>query len=510
MRRVPVPARTILAAAVAAAFAAAGCGGSGGGAKPQASEGPQGPPAPAPLRSRPDLQPPPVAVERADGADGLTFVSPRLENVKRDGDAHQQGALALDGHGRTVWWRPAPDGEPVTDVRVQRFRGEPVLTWWQGAASKYGIGRGEGVIVDQRYRTVATVQAGNGHTIDLHEFLLTPRGTALVTIYARQRRDLTELGGGPDAQVTEGIVQEIDVDSGEVLLEWHSLDHVEPSESHRELPEDRDQSWDYFHINSVAEDDDGNLLVSARHTSAIYKVDRRTGDVIWRLGGKKSDFRMGEGAEFGIQHDARWLGDGRVQLFDNAAEREGEGRRGQPPSSVKVLRLDERRRRVTLEREIVHPHRMWALSQGNAQTLAGGGTMVGWGSTGTFSRHDAGGRPVFTAQLPAHYDTYRAYHARWRGRPEAPPAIHAEREEAQVAVWASWNGATEVDRWRLLAGPSPDELRPVPGDAPWTDLETAIVRFSAERYVAVAALDADGRELARSKAVDVGRHTPAG
>ena len=458
-------------------------------------------PAPVPdaLRSRPDLQPPPVAVDVAPGSPGeeLIFVSPRMENRARDAETHQQGGLVVDQRGRTVWFRPAPDGEPMTDVQVQRYRGQPVLTWWEGAASELGIGRGKGVIVDTNYETVAEVQAGNGKTLDLHEMRLTPRGTALLTIYSRTRRDLSSLGGAKNAQVTQGVVQEVDVESGRVLLEWESIDEIAPSESIRPLPEEKDASFDYFHINSVAEDTDGNLLVSARHTSAVYKVDRRTGKLLWRLGGKKSDFELGPGVEFGLQHDVKRAPDGTLRIFDNGDEpKKGE----RPPvSSVKNIRLDMRRMRATLARRLRQPDGMYAQSQGNADGGADGLLAVGWGSTGAFSLFD-GRRLIFDAHLPAQYDSYRAYVSEWNARPRRRPAISARREGGQITAWASWNGATEVDRWQLLAGPSPDALQPVGAPSRWSGLETTLVRGTRASFVAVAALDASGRRLATSEA----------
>jgi hypothetical protein len=89
-----------------------------------------------------------------------------------------------------------------------------------------------------------------------------------------------------------------------VLFEWHSLDHVGLDESYKDLPEEAGGTFDYFHINSIEVDHDSNLLVSARNTFTVYKIDRRSGEIIWRLGGKKSDFEMGPGTWMRYQHDA--------------------------------------------------------------------------------------------------------------------------------------------------------------------------------------------------------------
>jgi hypothetical protein len=460
---------------------------------PRAAE--RGAPAFAPLRSRPDLRPPDVAIDVAPATadDRLIFLSPRMEKPPRDRATHEQGALVVQQDGAVRWFGRARDGEPMLGLRVQRYRGRPVLTWWEGAASKLGIGRGEGVVADGSYRRLATIQAGNGLTADLHEIRLTPQGTALLTIYARTRRDLSAMGGRPNALVTQGIVQEVDVRSGRVLFQWESIDEIAPAESRKPAPKKASESFDYFHINSVEKDRDGDYLVSARHTSAIYKIDRRSGDLVWRLGGERSDFRMGPGTRFGFQHDVQPLSGDDLQLFDNGEKR--------TVSNVKVLRLDTRRMRATLRRRLPQPDGMWSESQGNAQPLPDGGVMTGWGSAGAFTWFDARGRVVLDGHLPAEYDSYRAYLDRWVGRPRTRPAIAVRREEDQVTVWASWNGSTEVQAWQVLAGPSPDRLRPVGRPAEWTDLETAIVRQTEAPAVAVAALDASGRRLSRSRVV---------
>src|SRR5204863_9360513 len=99
----------------------------------------------------------------------------------------------------------------------------------------------------------------------------------------------------------------------------HSLGHVALDESSEPPPKKRSQPDDYFHVNSIDVDTDGNLLVSARNTHAVYKLKRRTGAILWRLGGKRSDFAMGPGTRFAWQHDARRRPDGTVSLFDNEA-----------------------------------------------------------------------------------------------------------------------------------------------------------------------------------------------
>jgi hypothetical protein len=201
---------------------------------------------------------------------------------------------------------------------MQYYKGRPVLTWWEGKVTA-GHGIGEYVIFDASYRETGRVRAGNGYQGDLHEFLITPQGTALLTAYNPVPADLSALGGPKYGAVWDGIAQEIDIETGRVLFEWHSLEHVGIEESYIEPPYNPNHPYDYFHINSIDVEPDGNLLVCARNTWSVYKVERKSGEVLWRLGGKNSDFEMGPGTQSAFQHDARRHQDGIISIFDNGA-----------------------------------------------------------------------------------------------------------------------------------------------------------------------------------------------
>jgi len=270
-----------------------------------------GPPRPPKWRTRPDLRIPSLTVTRSEqgvSSDPI-FIAPYNIPVG------QVGAVIVDNGGEPIWENPLA-GKVTTNFRVQRYRGEPVLTWWEGVI-EYGHGVGEYVIADSSYRTVRRVQAARGLHGDLHEFVITPRGTALLTSYVITGADLTSVGGPRKGTIQDAIFQEIDLASGEVLLEWHSLDRIPLKESYALVEA---KNWDFFHINSVDLDGDGNLLVSARSTHTIYKIDR-SGAIVWRLGGKHSDFSMAVGSNFAWQHDARRQPDGTLTLFDNGPRR---------------------------------------------------------------------------------------------------------------------------------------------------------------------------------------------
>ena len=446
------------------------------------------------FRSRPDLAAPPVEVVRSSPDVGEGYLFAASKNGPGEAYPAPDGPLIFDGEGQPVWFRPVPEeDQDAMDFKVQRYRGEPVLTWWQGVHG--GWGDGMYVIFDRSYREIARLRAGNGLAGDHHEFLLTDRDTALISIYRPVRMDLSSVGGPQRATVMEGVVQELEVETNEVLFEWRSLDHVGFEESSSMPKPDQRDAYDYFHINSIAVDNDGDLLVGARKTSAAYKVDRESGEVVWRLGGKKSDFEMGEGARFAFQHDVRRHPDGTLTLFDNRGEDKGRRSRG-----VR-LGIDEERMTAELLAEYTLPDEPFAIFQANVQDLPNGNVFVGWGSAPYFSEHRRDGGLLFEARFPEEVESYRAFRFPWEGRPsDSPTVTGVEGSEDRVTVYASWNGATEVERWEVLAGSGPDELWPL-GSAPKKGFETEISFTTDEDYVAVGALDRSGRRMGISNVV---------
>jgi hypothetical protein len=450
---------------------------------------------PRAFRSRPDLLPPAmfITTPAVATAPGHIFLGAKVP----DG---QNGAMILDEKGELVWFDPLPlDIASIDDVRVQQYQGQPVLTWWQGTGPR-GYGLGHYVIRNTSYHQIATIRAGNGHTGgDLHEFLITPQGTALVSIYSPVRWDLTSAGGPNIGTAIDGIVQEIDIPTGLVLFEWHSLEHVGVEESYGEVPRTPADPFDYFHLNSIDAFDDDALLVSGRHTWGIYKIDRRTGDVIWRLNGKRSDFKMGPGSQVSYQHDARMHDNGELSIFDNHASKRGEA----DHSRGVVLKLDTGAMTATLAREYIHPTHILSVSQGNLQLLPNGNAFIGWGSAPVLSEFSPEGDLVFNERFPIGAMSYRAYRAHWTGHPDDRPAIAAIAEETTKAtVYVSWNGATAVAAWQILAGPDPDHLSPI-HSLPKTGFESSITVHTTERHIAARALDATGIVLGTSATVHV-------
>jgi hypothetical protein len=252
---------------------------------------------------------------------------------------------------------------------------------------------------------------------------------------------------------------------------------------------------DYFHINSIDVDHDGNLIVSARRTSAVYKIDRESGEVIWRLGGKKSDFQMEPGTRTDFQHHARRQPDGTITIFDNGGVSKDE------QSRCIVVKLDEGAMTATLVRKYTHPNKVLAATQGSMQTLPNGNVFVGWGSEPHMSEFDRAGELLFNADFPTEGESYRAFRFPWTGRPQGEPAVAVEAGpgEEEVTLYASWNGATEVAEWEVLVGPDSESLKPV-GSALRKGFETTVTTKTGEAYVAVRAKDGSGKTLGTTRA----------
>lgn len=453
--------------------------------------------------SEPDLLPPRVSVYKRGSTRGRVFMTPLPSPVVHPGEHNTitikpvgpGGPMIVDGNGNLVWFKQLEPPDVAANLRIQRYNGRRVLTWWQGGVTPSAFGIGKGVIANRSYRTIRTVRAGNGYDMDIHEFTLVPGGSALATVYSPV---LVHLPGTPADQLSpllDSIVQQIDVRTGLVMWEWHSYGHVPLGDSYA-TPENS-ASYDAYHINSIQKLRRGRILLSMRDTSAVYKIDRASGRALWTLGGKSSDFRYRHDARFWFQHDAQLLGHHRISVFDDEA---GPPQKA-PASRGLVLRMNTRGGTTRMLREYLRSNHTSAQSEGSVQTRPGGNVFVGFGSTQFFSEFSPGGRLLYDGGLPKDDGSYRMYRHRWHATPQTRPAAAVRRAgSSRVSVYASWNGATAVDRWEVLAGPAGGGLEPV-ASAPSTGFETRIPVTSPAGTFAVRALDSDGKVLATSARV---------
>jgi hypothetical protein len=460
------------------------------------------PPAPASsyqsFVSAPELHPPILDVTVPDrdpsAGDVITTVGP---------GPGQYGPLIYTPQGRVIWFDALPDGLGAENLSVQEYEGQRDLAWWQGHVLALGFGVGEDIVMNSDYQVIARVHGGNGLQADLHDFQLAPDNVAYVTAYNPIRCDLTPIGGPRNGAIIDTAVQEIDIKTGLVRWEWHSLDHVGVSESHATVPtKEKPVPWDYFHLNSIDPEPNGDLLVSGRSTWAAYQLEKGSGDILWRLGGTKSSFTMEPGTETAWQHDARMQPDGSVTFFDDGSD----PRIHYQSRGVRVM-PELAHRRTRLVRVYTHPTALLADSQGNNQVLYPSENVVlGWGAVGGVSEFAKNGSLLFDAHLPPGMSSYRAFRFPWEGHPLAPPALsaHLSSTADSTEIFASWNGASDVASWRILASTEDaDSVKPV-ASIPDSGFESSTILPEAYKYVAVQALDASERLLGTSATVAVG------
>ncbi|HLH13986.1 MAG TPA: arylsulfotransferase family protein [Solirubrobacteraceae bacterium] len=409
------------------------------------------------------------------------------------------GPMIFEEDGNLVWFHPLPAHTEATDLQVQRYEGQPVLTWWQGRIPPQGFGQGEDVIDNASYKEIGRVHAGNGYLVDLHEFHLTPANTALLTVFDPIACDLSSLGGPSDGAVTDSLFQEVDVKTGLVRRQWTSVDHIALSESYSSA-KGTSTVWpfDFFHLNSIDQLADGKTLISARNTSALYELNTRTGQIVTHIGGRHSSVKLSAGAATAYQHDAQMLSDGDISVFDN-----GGVPKVHAQSRGLVLAVDASAKTDKVVAEYDHPApSLFAGSQGDVQAQEDGNVFIGWGAEPYFSEYTAQGQLLYDAHMHGSYQSYRSFRFPWTGTPSEPPKLAAVRDGAQTTVYASWNGDTRTASWRVLAGASATQLAPV-ASAARDGFETAVAAPVSSGYVAVQALGAGGEVLASSAAIRV-------
>lgn len=475
--------------------------------------------------SEPHLHPMKVTVTSfgAGPSPGLVFVAPYgFSNSPMIG---QPGSLILDNAANPIWFRPLNSPNLMnTDFRVQTFNGKPVLTFWQGtlatppAYTNAPGGSSEPgscyYILDNTYAIIKNVSAQNGYTSDIHEFLITPNNTALLLSTKSVPMDLTPYGGPKDGFVQDFAVQEIDLHTNELLFFWNALQHIPLSDSFEPASSATISGnvWDAYHLNSIGLTDNvDDIIVSGRNLWTIYRINKPTGNILWRLGGKQSSFIIESGAEFSWQHDARFLPNNIISMFDDNSD----GSTTFPPSHGLFLQLSFNNQIPTtasVYQTYFHSNpSLTVASQGNVQSLDNGNKFIGWGQSQYYSEYSQPGNTIgnpsanrlYDAQMPSPNYSYRAYKNNWIGTPFYPPSIGFISSNGQNTVYASWNGSTETTQWQVLAGSKSKKLSLIATSAK-SGFETAIPVNSNGPYFQVKALNASGQVIGKSKILKTG------
>lgn len=477
-------------------------------------------------KSRPDLAVPVLNITipaSNETAEGLIFFTP--ESIYKDGTNHgpaQSGPYIYADDGELVWsgfGYVAPRSE---NFQVHKYRGQDVLSIFVGSHnSPMGHGHGHTTIMDNRYRLIKQIKGGGHRLADHHEFQFFDDNSALFTVYDPEIHDLTEYGATSYDQqwILDNKIQKVDTDTNRVLWEWSSLDHVDPAGTnltlqggHAGLGVNSSQVWHYFYMNAFDVDTETNtFLLSARSMCAIFKMDGNTGKIIWQLGGKHSDFSLGDGVDFCWQHDTRMhkkyldhesKGSKEIiSFFDNAAH---ENLTGGPIlttrsySAGKVVELDTEKRTAKLIASFRAPEDLSARSQGNMQLLPNGNAFINWGYVGAMSEHKPDGTPIFftwldSGKLGPGSENYRAFKFDWHAHPYEEPALVAFKEGDGTACYVSWNGDTETKVWKFYA--QKDNKRTLLGQSKRTGFETSFKTDQAVGRVIAEAHDARGKLL---------------
>ncbi|OOF93687.1 hypothetical protein ASPCADRAFT_209047 [Aspergillus carbonarius ITEM 5010] len=374
-----------------------------------------------------------------------------------------------------------------------------------------GRDKGYGYILDQHYNVENAVAVTNDlMTFNMHEFNVLPGGkTALACAYRNEYVNLGDLGR-PDEYgwITAGGFVELDTATGEVLFEWSSPGYIPIHESVKVDPRwaaSPQPGWDYVHVNSIDKGSTGDYLLSARFTSTLYLISGEDGHIIWRLGGKFSDFV--QDFTFSKQHHARFVESNAthaiISFLNNASD---EAENEESVSAAMFVQVDTTTTPMTarLLRRYNRPDGGLTRLRGNVQTLPNGNTFVGWSEQGMQSEHSPDGKVLMQARFAStRFSTYRSYKFPFIGRPSAPPDVVASvygTDETDLATifHVSWNGATDVASWNFYARVDRKGLPILIGNTTKFDFETMYIADGYLDWISVEAVDKDGNVLGTS------------
>jgi EmrB/QacA subfamily drug resistance transporter len=453
--------------------------------------------------TEPSLHPPVLTTDQAatpgELAPGYIFTA-NFYDLSYPPMVGQSGPMILNDSLQPVWFHRVPESVVASNLSLQTYEGKPALAWWQGVVTNTGATEsGEDVVVNQHYQTIATLRGRDGWVLTLHAFVISGND-AWVTANKDIPRNLSSYGGAYNGALIDSAVQEYNLRTGQLLRTWDALDHISPSQSYATLPTNG-FPWDTYHVNALQLLGNGTFLVSMRDTWAAYLVNIRTGAIEWTLGGKRSSYTFGPHAAFQWQHDVVLQPGGVVTMFDDhCCQLTGGGTYVRPTGASRAieLRLDPRTHTATLTHEYGASRNLNADYMGDTQPLPNGNVFVGWGSQPYISEYSRSGKLLLDGYFPGSDLSYRAMVEPWVGVPLYRPLGAARHANGTTTVYASWNGATQVVSWRVLAGPSAGRLHAVAAAAKY-GFETGIALPHSYASFEVEALDAGGRVIGTSR-----------
>ncbi len=405
--------------------------------------------------TEPTLHPPKIQTEgttlAGKLAPGFIFTA-NFYNLNYPPLVGQSGPLILDHDLQPVWFEPVPEKVVASNLSLQTYEGKPALAWWQGVVTNTGqTESGEYVVVNQHYQPMARLKGKDGWVLTLHEIEI--RGDDVwVTANKNIAKDLSRYGGAYNGALIDSAVQEYNLKTGKLLRTWDALDHIPLEDSYASVPTNG-FPWDAYHVNSISLTDKDQFLVSMRNTWAAYLVDIPIGRIEWTLGGKRSTFTFGKGADFQWQHDVELEPGSTVSMFDDHCCQLTGGGTSVPatgPSRGLMLKLDESAKTATLVAQYPGDDQFETEYMGDTQPLPKGNVFVGWGSEPYLSEYSRAGQQLLQGRFPGPDLSYRST-AGAVGR----PAAELSQRERLAKLGGKTDGVCELERRyaaRLLAG----------------------------------------------------------
>jgi EmrB/QacA subfamily drug resistance transporter len=457
----------------------------------------------------PSLHPPILrehgASATAELAPGYIFTT-NFYNLNYPPLVGQSGPLILDDKLQPVWFRAVPEKLVASNLSLQSYEGKPALAWWQGVVTSTGSTEsGEDIVVNQHYQTVARIHGTDGWKLTLHAIAISGEDV-WVTANKNIAKNLSSYGGAYNGALIDSAVQEYNLKTGRLVFSWDALEHIPLGDSRATVPTNG-FPWDAYHVNAIDLTGKGSFLVSMRNTWAAYMVNIATGQIEWTLGGKHSSFKFGRGAEFQWQHDVALAAGGHTGLTitvfdDHCCQLTGGGTSVAPtgPSRGLELELNQSTHVATLEAQYGNREGFKSEYMGDTEPLANSNTFIGWGSAPYFTEYSSAGKLLLEAEFPGSDLSYRTMVEPWVGLPLSPPAAAVRQAAGRTIMYASWNGATQVVSWRVLASAGAARLSAVRTTAK-SGFETAITLPHAYERLQVQALDAGGQVIGTSRPI---------
>lgn len=355
--------------------------------------------------------------------------------------------IIFDNSGNPIWYHKYPDRR--RDFKVQK---NGLLTML--VRTNYPFGEGF-IGMDQTYTVVDSFHAVNGYGTDEHELQVLEDGHYLLLGRRETVVDMSQYveGGRTNATVREAVIQEFTPEH-ELIFQWRAWDHFDIADTY--VPSENELTGSYIrfpHMNAIDIDDDGNIVLSSRHLSEVTKINRQTGEIIWRLGGPKNQFTFINDPLNGPenQHDVRALGNGRYTVFDNGNEHN-------PPVSRAVeYEVNTEDMTATLVWEFRDNPDKYTHWMGNHQRLPNGNRLINWadGSLPKITEVRENGELAFEMWWQGYIHTYRVFRFPWQGKAKKPYLVLEPHKESIHLIFNKF-GDQDVDYYNIYAGPSPE------------------------------------------------------